>query len=213
MDNPDIKYKSVILKDLTFINEVGVRETLNSVGVNGKGLVSISSEVWTGFDYFTGTDLVITSISEGINDLLHKVKEISCVSNFGIPVFLLADIVNPKLYGLLASLGINGVMSLKENNNVFVDIFYACLMKERKYGPYVMRKIDDEFPALFSPAETDLVFDILEGKRITDIARERGRNIKTISTQKSSIMKRLNIKNNSELSALGGLLSDFSSDC
>ncbi len=206
----NLSKKNIILTDLTPVNAFGVRSTLESVNGGGYTVVNINN-VW---DIGNETDrtiaLVILSISKECGNTLDSIKKAWKISSSGIPVLLFSDVLNAKLYALIASLGINGVMFYKESSSVFLDIFFSIMNKERRFGPYVLEQMDWKVPALLTPAETNLVFDLLEGKRVTDIAKKNGRNIKTISTQKTSIMKRLNINNNSEFSALGGVLNRFS---
>lgn len=206
----NLSKKNIILTDLTPVNAFGVRSTLESVNGGDYTVVNINN-VW---DIGNETDrtiaLVILSISKECGNTLGSIKKAWKISSSGIPVLLFSDVLNAKLYALIASLGINGVMFYKESSSVFLDIFFSIMNKERRFGPYVLEQMDWKVPALLTPAETNLVFDLLEGKRVTDIAKKNGRNIKTISTQKTSIMKRLNINNNSEFSALGGVLNRFS---
>ncbi|AYM93308.1 MULTISPECIES: LuxR C-terminal-related transcriptional regulator [Serratia] len=206
----NLSKKNIILTDLTPVNAFGVRSTLESVNGGDYTVVNINN-VW---DIGNETDrtiaLVILSISKECGNTLDSIKKAWKISSSGIPVLLFSDVLNAKLYALIASLGINGVMFYKESSSVFLDIFFSIMNKERRFGPYVLEQMDWKVPALLTPAETNLVFDLLEGKRVTDIAKKNGRNIKTISTQKTSIMKRLNINNNSEFSALGGVLNRFS---
>ncbi|WP_196067760.1 LuxR C-terminal-related transcriptional regulator [Serratia sp. Res13-Sevr-LER1-36-b] len=206
----NLSKKNIILTDLTPVNAFGVRSTLESVNGGDYTVVNINN-VW---DIGNETDrtiaLVILSISKECGNTLDSIKKAWKISSSGIPVLLFSDVLNAKLYALIASLGINGVMFYKESSSVFLDILFSIMNKERRFGPYVLEQMDWKVPALLTPAETNLVFDLLEGKRVTDIAKKNGRNIKTISTQKTSIMKRLNINNNSEFSALGGVLNRFS---
>ncbi|MDQ9127105.1 hypothetical protein RDT67_11745 [Serratia fonticola] len=206
----NLSKKNIILTDLTPVNAFGVRSSLESVNGGDYTVVNINN-VW---DIGNVTDrtiaLVILSISKECGNTLDSIKKAWKISSSGIPVLLFSDVLNAKLYALIASLGINGVMFYKESSSVFLDIFFSIMNKERRFGPYVLEQMDWKVPALLTPAETNLVFDFLEGKRVTDIAKKNGRNIKTISTQKTSIMKRLNINNNSEFSALGGVLNRFS---
>ncbi|MFT2791394.1 hypothetical protein ACMV5I_15180 [Serratia sp. T13T92] len=206
----NLSKKNIILTDLTPVNAFGVRSSLESVNGGDYTVVNINN-VW---DIGNETDrtiaLVILSISKECGNTLDSIKKAWKISSSGIPVLLFSDVLNAKLYALIASLGINGVMFYKESSSVFLDIFFSIMNKERRFGPYVLEQMDWKVPALLTPAETNLVFDLLEGKRVTDIAKKNGRNIKTISTQKTSIMKRLNINNNSEFSVLGGVLNRFS---
>lgn len=206
----NLSKKNIILTDLTPVNAFGVRSSLESINGGDYTVVNINN-VW---DIGNETDrtiaLVILSISKECGNTLDSIKKAWKISSSGIPVLLFSDVLNAKLYALIASLGINGVMFYKESSSVFLDIFFSIMNKERRFGPYVLEQMEWKVPALLTPAETNLVFDLLEGKRVTDIAKKNGRNIKTISTQKTSIMKRLNINNNSEFSALGGVLNRFS---
>ncbi|WP_196062097.1 hypothetical protein, partial [Serratia sp. Res13-Sevr-LER1-36-a] len=186
----NLSKKNIILTDLTPVNAFGVRSTLESVNGGDYTVVNINN-VW---DIGNETDrtiaLVILSISKECGNTLDSIKKAWKISSSGIPVLLFSDVLNAKLYALIASLGINGVMFYKESSSVFLDILFSIMNKERRFGPYVLEQMDWKVPALLTPAETNLVFDLLEGKRVTDIAKKNGRNIKTISTQKTSIMKR-----------------------
>lgn len=207
---PCLKLKKIFLKDLTSINELGVREALN-LAIAGEFSLFIMDDFFmnNGVEWMDSS-LAIISISEGMNDLLLKIKEASEMRLSGMPVFIITDIFDAKFYALLATLGINGLMTINESYGMFIQILNACLINERIFCPYIMEEIGGVFPTLLSPAEKHLIFDILQGKRIIDIAKEKERNIKTISTHKLRIMKRLSINNNSELSALGGILSNVS---
>ncbi|MFN3070501.1 LuxR C-terminal-related transcriptional regulator [Serratia sp. J2] len=209
MNISNLSKKNIILTDLTPINESGVRNSLKSVCGNDYSVVNINSMSKISNENIWSIALVILSISKECDNTLDSIKKAWEISSSGIPVLLFSDFLNVNLYSLIASLGINGLMSYKESSSVFLDVLFTVINKERKFSPYVLEKMAWKLPALLTPAETNLVFDLLEGKRVTDIAKKNGRNIKTISTHKTSIMRRLNINNNSELSALGGVLNRF----
>ncbi|MDB5774593.1 MAG: DNA-binding response regulator [Herbaspirillum sp.] len=55
-----------------------------------------------------------------------------------------------------------------------------------------------EEPTTFSPKETEIIRLLQRGLRLTEIADQTNRSIKTVSAQKQVIMRKLRVKNNME---------------
>lgn len=84
---------------------------------------------------------------------------------------------------------------LRLNSNAELQALSALL------GPPLPAKITARLP-LLPPREEQVLNAILNGHCITDIARQQGRSVKTISYQKCQLMQKLGITNEVELFAL-----------
>lgn len=84
---------------------------------------------------------------------------------------------------------------LRLNSNAELHALGALL------GPPLAADITARLP-LLPPREEQVLNAILNGHCITDIARQQGRSVKTISYQKCQLMQKLGITNEVELFAL-----------
>lgn len=56
--------------------------------------------------------------------------------------------------------------------------------------------------ATLSPRETTVLFRLANGERLTDIASDLGLSIKTVSTYRTRLLKKLDLVSNDDIAAL-----------
>jgi len=96
---------------------------------------------------------------------------------------------------------------------MFTKLIFNLVKGEVGYSTEVHKLIGSQIYKVLSPIEGNLILDLLSGKRVTDIARINGRDVRTASAQKISVMKHLNIRDDGELYALGGMITCRSGEC
>lgn len=140
--------------------------------------------------------LLLTSADSepGLFTLLQKLASVS--SNYPqmkVVVCLQRNI--PYLARLLQGFGVSVVLTPDAGSPGWVEMFNLIQAGDA-----------EDAPIRLSRQERYVAQALLEGKSVTKIAQITGRNVRTISAQKQTLVYKLNMKYSSELQTLGGRL-------
>ncbi|CAE6832600.1 Transcriptional regulatory protein RcsB [Paraburkholderia aspalathi] len=155
------------------------------------------------------TDVVVTDFSMGRGDhsidgfvLLRKIRE--CAPASGI--VLLTAQKNPSVLQRALRQSVNAVVSKEDELS---EVIQACLLVHRSEGQYcspivkALMEQADSGRGQRNEAPTRKELDVLRlyaaGYSLAEIADQLGRAVSTISTQKHTAMKKLNLASNTEL--------------
>lgn len=121
-----------------------------------------------------------------------------------IIVFTMLD--NPLLVHRLREIGVSGLLS-KMDSFEHITMAINAMQANARYSSPTMRHLLDEFDqnkskdqpmARLSPRELEVVRLFGAGLSVSEIAEKFNRSIKTVSSQRSSAMKKLGVRNDAE---------------
>jgi two-component system capsular synthesis response regulator RcsB len=123
-----------------------------------------------------------------------------------VKILVLTMVSNPLIVSRLLEMGVAGVIA---KNHIHEEIGKAlnALANDRPYNaPPVPAtsvltnpKIIDERFSMLSPREVEVLRLVAAGSSVGDIARQLNRSVKTVSTQKVSAMRKLEVLNDHAL--------------
>jgi two-component system capsular synthesis response regulator RcsB len=125
-----------------------------------------------------------------------------------VQILILTMISNPLILTRLLELGVAGVIQ-KSQLHTEIQLALKAIAQQSTYRSLEPEKtsvvesstaIDDRFTAL-SPKEFEILRLFISGKSVSDIARSQNRSAKTISAQKISAMRKLEVNSDQDLLA------------
>lgn len=124
-----------------------------------------------------------------------------------IKILVLTMITNPMIISALYDTGVSGVV-FKQDSLIEIKSALLAIRANSKYYPPSLKKhshknepsilLQDRINSL-SPREFEVLRHFIEGESIAKIAERLNRSAKTISLQKKSAMRKLNVESNQEL--------------
>ncbi|WP_084455162.1 response regulator transcription factor [Comamonas composti] len=135
-----------------------------------------------------------------ISYLLRRFKDIKLI--------ILTMLSNPMILSSLYDAGVHGVVMKSQNLNEIIQAVKMVRLGTRYYAPGFKKKssndisntVEDQIKNL-TPREFEVLRLFSQGLTIGEIAEHLCRSIKTVSTQKSSAMRKLNVQTNQDLIA------------
>lgn len=197
----------ILIHEKSYPNEVAIRLFLSKLGYQSEDIINvdkIDNLLQDNCDYM---DFIIIGISSKELSLVDKLHQIFNFAKKGKRVLVHCPSSERMFWSLLASLGIKGLILDSESEDEFAKQIFNLIQGEVAYSTEVHKLIGSQIYKILSPSEGNLILDLLSGKRVTDIARVNGRDVRTASAQKISVMRHLNIRDDSELYALGGMMT------
>lgn len=96
-------------------------------------------------------------------------------------------------------------MTARRRRDVFSEAAAAVMTREDAEYAVIAIPLDGASPlAALSPTEMAIALDIFSGRSNADIAKARGRSVRTIANQTRSVFQKLGVGSRSELVALFG---------
>lgn len=193
---------NVIIADDHPIIRLGMRElidrnerlTLVGEATCSQGLIELLEQ--------QAVDIIITDYnmppSSNVGDGLQLIEYIR--RKYSHPeILVLTMISNQLIVSRLYELGVTRVIHKSQSQSA-IALTLSSIVRKLIYGTQKKMKaskadsakLEDRFASL-SPMELDIVRLFVSGLTVADIARNQSRSSKTISTHKSSAMKKLNI--------------------
>ncbi|WP_053270018.1 response regulator [Pseudomonas chlororaphis] len=192
---------NVIIADDHPIIRLGMRELIDSnerlilVGeaACSQGLIELLEQ--------QAADIIITDynmpISSNVGNGLQLIEYIR--RKYSHPeILVLTMISNQLIISRLYELGVTRVIHKSQSQSA-IALTLSSIVSKLIYGTQKKKaskadpaKLEERFASL-SPMELDIVRLFVSGLTVADIARSQSRSPKTISTHKSSAMKKLNI--------------------
>ncbi|QBH97631.1 hypothetical protein EKN56_15195 [Limnobaculum zhutongyuii] len=135
--------------------------------------------------------LLLTNIGRG-TDTLALLQQMTAIAGYDKKIHITAYLCNTVSYlkDLLLGFGVNAVFSMPADPEEFL---HSIMLRKEK------QKV-----SLLSPQERYIAQALLAGLSVGDVAQLSGRDVRTISTQKKSVMNKLHMVNPGELQVLGG---------
>lgn len=127
----------------------------------------------------------------------------------GLRIVVLTMVSNPMIISALYDAGVAAVV-LKRDNLAEIAAALSMLRLGRKYYPpgfgrdratSLQRKLIGERINSLSPKEFEVLRHFVRGETVTVVAENLKRSVKTISGQKASAMRKLNVQTDQELVA------------
>jgi len=197
----------ILINEQSYPNEVAIRLFLQKLGYQSEDVINVDKIDELLQDNCDYVDLIIIGISSKEPFLIDKLQQIFNLTKKGKRVLVHCQSSERMFWGLLASLGIKGLILDSESEEEFAKLVFNLVEGLLAYSTEVHKLIGSQIYKMLSPVEGNLILDLLSGKRVTDIARVNGRDVRTASAQKISVMKHLNIRDDGELYALGGMIT------
>ncbi|MFZ4832307.1 hypothetical protein [Rouxiella sp. Mn2063] len=197
----------ILINEQYYPNEIAIRLSLQKLGYQLQDVISVDKVDNLLQDNCDYVDLIIIGISRKEPSLIDKLQQIFNLTKKGKRVLVHCQSGERMFWGLLVSLGIKGVILDSESEEEFAKLIFNLVQGNVAYSTEVHKLIGSQSYKMLSPVEGHLILDLLSGKRVTDIARVNGRDVRTASAQKISVMKHLNIHDDGELYALGGMMT------
>ncbi|MNZ52620.1 Transcriptional regulatory protein RcsB [compost metagenome] len=153
-------------------------------------------------------DVLVTDFSmacDGAPDGLVMLKGIR--SKFpGVRVIVLTMLENPALMRSIFGAGAVAIVNKRNELTKLPEVVVEAHQRRRSRGAYetsglVADESQGELANLISPRELEVVRLFVNGMCMTEVAQHLNRSIKTVSTQKSSAMKKLGLNGDVELFA------------
>lgn len=197
----------ILIHERSYPNEIAMRFFLGKLGYQSDDIIKvdeIDNLLQDNCDYM---DLIIIGMSSKEHSLIEKLQQIFNLAKKGKRILVHCQSSEKVFWALLASLGIKGLILDSEAEQEFSKLIFNLVQGEVAYSTEVHKLIGSQTYKMLSPIEGNLILELLSGKRVTDIARINGRDVRTASAQKVSVMKHLNIRDDGELYALGGMIT------
>ncbi|CAM4106629.1 response regulator [Pseudomonas wadenswilerensis] len=120
-----------------------------------------------------------------------------------VKILVLTMISNPLILTRLYQLGVVGVIQKNQLHNDIQVALKAVAggnpIKSTGQKPTSVTAALDERFAKLSPKEHEILRLFVAGQSVSDIARSQNRSAKTISTQKTSVMRKLEVNSDQDL--------------
>lgn len=128
----------------------------------------------------------------------------------GLPILVLSMYPAEQMAIRVIKAGASGYLT-KDSVVYDLEVAISRIMSGKKYIPDVCvdimaneigrKNTSDELTELLSDREYQVFLMIAQGKRLTDIANELSLSIKTISTYRTHILEKLNIRDNVDITS------------
>ncbi|ENJ8539887.1 TPA: response regulator transcription factor [Raoultella planticola] len=124
-----------------------------------------------------------------------------------VKLLVLTMISNPMIVSALYDAGVSGVVLKQDPLNEVLLALLAVRVNSRYYAPSFQNDIRRDKREIFlhervnslSPREYEVLRYFVAGESISQIAEKLNRSAKTVSLQKNSAMRKLNVESNQEL--------------
>lgn len=176
--------------------------------------ISVEAEVFTPTELFhrlekSLPDVVITDYTmpddecygDGIKFIQHLLRRFPEVK-----LIVLTMLSNPLIISSLYEAGVQAVVLKKHNLNEINRALHMTRMGLQYYPPGFQKAMRPEYGGAvqeriksLSPKEFEVLRLFYQGKTVGEIAEHLSRSIKTVSTQKTTAMRKLELKNNQDL--------------
>lgn len=209
---PAIQKLRVIIADDHPLILMGIRELLGrDVNIHVQAMVTTPSELIEQLER-NPTDVVITDYSmPGDEQYGDGIRFISYLRRHfpDVKLIVLTMVSNPMIISSLYDEGVQGVV-LKQDELSEALVALHLLRQGVKYYPANFKQdtpkdvLESSVPdrlASLSPREFEVLRLFAMGESISSIAEQLNRSIKTISAQKASAMRKLNVHSNQDLIA------------
>lgn len=202
----------IVLADDHPLVLAGIRDLLDTVpNLEITGAVPSSTELISHLEH-TPSNVVVTDYSmpgdDAYGDGMRLVQYL-IRRHPGLHIVVLTMVSNPMIISALYDAGVAAVV-LKRDNLAEIVTALSMLRIGRKYYPpgfrrdpatSLPRKPIGECIDSLSPKEFEVLRHFVRGETVTVIAENLKRSVKTISGQKASAMRKLNVQTDQELVA------------
>ncbi|MGE8610668.1 MAG: response regulator [Achromobacter veterisilvae] len=202
----------IVLADDHPLVLVGIRDLLETVpNLQVTGAVSSSTDLISHLENNL-SNVVITDYSmpgdDAYGDGMRLIKYL-VRRHPGLHIVVLTMVSNPMIISALYDAGVAAVV-LKRDNLAEIVTALSMLRIGRKYYPpgflrdsatSIQRRPIGECINSLSPKEFEVLRHFVRGETVTLIAENLKRSVKTISGQKASAMRKLNVQTDQELVA------------
>ncbi|KFK96382.1 MULTISPECIES: response regulator transcription factor [unclassified Serratia (in: enterobacteria)] len=205
-----MKKLRVVLVDDHQVVLAGMKEFLkNSANIEVVATFSTTTEL-VNYAKANPLDVIITDYNMP-NDEVHKdgLRFVDfLVRTFPqIKLLILTMITNPMIVSALYDAGVSGVVFKQDPLSEVQSALRALRTNARYYPPSFQNTGSRDEREIFlqqrinslSPREFEVLRYFVEGESITHIAERLNRSAKTVSLQKNSAMRKLNVESNQEL--------------
>lgn len=126
-----------------------------------------------------------------------------------IKVLVLTTVSNPMIISALYDAGVAGVLLKEDPLSQIMAALQCVRLNTRYYSPSFQAGTPRQKRTVFlserannlSPREFEVLRHFAKGESITEIAARLRRSVKTVSLQKNSAMRKLNVDSNQDLAA------------
>jgi len=126
-----------------------------------------------------------------------------------IKVLVLTTVSNPMIISALYDAGVAGVLLKEDPLSQIMAALQCVRLNTRYYSPSFQAGTPRQERTVFlserannlSPREFEVLRHFAKGESITEIAARLRRSVKTVSLQKNSAMRKLNVDSNQDLAA------------
>ncbi len=126
-----------------------------------------------------------------------------------IKVLVLTTVSNPMIISALYDAGVAGVLLKEDPLSQIMAALQCVRLNTRYYSPSFQAGTPRQERTVFlserannlSPREFEVLRHFANGESITEIAARLRRSVKTVSLQKNSAMRKLNVDSNQDLAA------------
>jgi two-component system capsular synthesis response regulator RcsB len=202
----------IVLADDQPLVLVGIRDLLETVpNLQVTGAVASSTDLISNLENNL-SNVVITDYSmpgdDAYGDGMRLIKYL-VRRHPGLHIVVLTMVSNPMIISALYDAGVAAVV-LKRDNLAEIVTALSMLRIGRKYYPpgflrdsttSIQRRPIGECINSLSPKEFEVLRHFVRGETVTLIAENLKRSVKTISGQKASAMRKLNVQTDQELVA------------